>query len=100
MILLNINFRKVNHHRKKEIMKLEEIIKQIKPLDEAAMQSAQARQNMLTKPQGSLGVWKNYPFNWQGFIASRFHPSKIKLSSLWQVTTELLPRASARFHRK
>ena len=36
-------------------MKLEEIIKQIQPLDEAAMKSAQARQNMLTKPQGSLG---------------------------------------------
>ena len=36
-------------------MKLEEIINQIKPLDEVAMQSAQSRQNMLTKPQGSLG---------------------------------------------
>jgi nicotinate-nucleotide--dimethylbenzimidazole phosphoribosyltransferase len=36
-------------------MKLEEIIEEIKPLDDAAMQSAQARQNMLTKPQGSLG---------------------------------------------
>ena len=36
-------------------MKLEEVIKQIRPLDDAAMQSAQARQNILTKPQGSLG---------------------------------------------
>jgi len=36
-------------------MKLEELIKKIKPLDDSAMQSAQARQNMLTKPQGSLG---------------------------------------------
>jgi nicotinate-nucleotide--dimethylbenzimidazole phosphoribosyltransferase len=36
-------------------MKLEEIIQQIQPLDDAAMQSAQARQNMLTKPQGSMG---------------------------------------------
>lgn len=36
-------------------MKLEEIIEKIKPLDDAAMRSAQVRQNMLTKPQGSLG---------------------------------------------
>ncbi len=36
-------------------MNLEEIIKQIKPLDESAMDAARERQNMLTKPQGSLG---------------------------------------------
>ncbi len=36
-------------------MPLENIIKSIQPLDEAAMQAAQARQNELTKPQGSLG---------------------------------------------
>lgn len=36
-------------------MPLENIIKSIQPLDEAAMQAAQARQNVLTKPQGSLG---------------------------------------------
>jgi len=36
-------------------MKFEEIIKEIKPLDEAAMQSARARQDTLTKPRGSLG---------------------------------------------
>ena len=36
-------------------MKLEEIIKDIKPLDEAAMRSARARQDTLTKPPGSLG---------------------------------------------
>ena len=36
-------------------MKLEEIIKDIKPLDEAAMRSARARQDTLTKPRGSLG---------------------------------------------
>src|SRR5215211_3799195 len=34
---------------------IEEIIKQIQPLDNAAMQSARARQDRLTKPQGSLG---------------------------------------------
>lgn len=36
-------------------MKLEEIIKDIKPLDEAAMKAARARQDTLTKPRGSLG---------------------------------------------
>jgi nicotinate-nucleotide--dimethylbenzimidazole phosphoribosyltransferase len=36
-------------------MKLEDIINKIHPLDESTMQSAQARQNMLTKPAGSLG---------------------------------------------
>src|SRR3990172_3606862 len=36
-------------------MSLEKIISQILPLDQAAMRSARARQDMLTKPQGSLG---------------------------------------------
>src|SRR5213594_2722521 len=36
-------------------MQLKEIIKQIPPLDETAMQAAQARQDRLTKPRGSLG---------------------------------------------
>ena len=36
-------------------MKLEEIIKEIKPLDEAAMRSARARQDTLTKPRGQSG---------------------------------------------
>jgi nicotinate-nucleotide--dimethylbenzimidazole phosphoribosyltransferase len=36
-------------------MQLEEIIKQIKPLDEVVMQSARVRQDTLTKPRGSLG---------------------------------------------
>ena len=36
-------------------MKLEEIIKDLKPLDEAAMKAARARQDTLTKPRGSLG---------------------------------------------
>lgn len=34
---------------------LEELIANIRPLDEAAMQAARARQDRLTKPQGSLG---------------------------------------------
>ena len=36
-------------------MSIESIISQIQPLDESAMQAARDRQNMLTKPQGSLG---------------------------------------------
>ncbi|MBE0668970.1 MAG: nicotinate-nucleotide--dimethylbenzimidazole phosphoribosyltransferase [Anaerolineales bacterium] len=36
-------------------MSIEEIISRIKPLDQSAMSSARDRQNMLTKPQGSLG---------------------------------------------
>src|SRR5215510_4710767 len=36
-------------------MQIEEIIKQIQPLDEAAMQTARTRQDTLTKPRGSLG---------------------------------------------
>jgi nicotinate-nucleotide--dimethylbenzimidazole phosphoribosyltransferase len=36
-------------------MQLKEIINQIPPLDEAAMQTARARQDRLTKPRGSLG---------------------------------------------
>ena len=36
-------------------MQLEEIIKQIKPLNAAAMQAARIRQDTLTKPRGSLG---------------------------------------------
>jgi len=34
---------------------LSQILKEIRPLDEGAMAEAQARQNMLTKPRGSLG---------------------------------------------
>ncbi|MBK6648102.1 MAG: nicotinate-nucleotide--dimethylbenzimidazole phosphoribosyltransferase [Anaerolineales bacterium] len=37
------------------MMKLDEVIKQIKPLDKEAMQAAKERQDMLTKPAGSLG---------------------------------------------
>jgi len=36
-------------------MSLKKLITKIQPLDEAAMQSARARQDTLTKPQGSLG---------------------------------------------
>lgn len=34
---------------------LDKVLKAIKPLDKPAMAAARARQDMLTKPQGSLG---------------------------------------------
>src|SRR5574341_2281434 len=36
-------------------MKLEALVEGIQPLDQVAMQKARARQDILTKPQGSLG---------------------------------------------
>jgi len=40
-------------------MTLEALIARIQPLDQEAIASARARQNMLTKPQGSLGKLEN-----------------------------------------
>jgi nicotinate-nucleotide--dimethylbenzimidazole phosphoribosyltransferase len=37
------------------MMSIERTISEIRPLDESAMQAARERQNMLTKPAGSLG---------------------------------------------
>ena len=51
-------------------MQLEEIIKQIQPLDKAAMQSALERQNMLTKPQGSLGRLEELSIQLAGMMAN------------------------------
>lgn len=42
-------------NKEKRHIQIEEVIKKIKPLDESAMQSARERQNVLTKPSGSLG---------------------------------------------
>ncbi len=56
----------------KEIMKLDEVIKQIKSLDESAMQAARARQNMLTKPQGSLGRLEELSIQLAGMTANPF----------------------------
>jgi nicotinate-nucleotide--dimethylbenzimidazole phosphoribosyltransferase len=53
-------------------MKLEEIIKEIKPLDETAMQGARARQNMLTKPRGSLGRLEELSIQLAGMKADSF----------------------------
>lgn len=53
-------------------MKLEEIIKDIKPLDEAAMQTARARQDTLTKPRGSLGRLEELSIQLAGMKADPF----------------------------
>ncbi len=42
-------------NKEKRNIQIEEVIEKIKPLDETAMQSARERQNVLTKPAGSLG---------------------------------------------
>jgi len=51
-------------------MQLEELIKQIKPLDDGAMQSARARQDTLTKPQGSLGRLEELSIQLAGMTAN------------------------------
>lgn len=51
-------------------MKIEEIINQIKPLDEEAMQAARERQNILTKPAGSLGRLEELSIRLAGMTAN------------------------------
>src|SRR5512134_3164403 len=53
-------------------MKLKEIIEQIPPLDETAMQSARARQDTLTKPRGSLGRLEQLSIQLAGMKANPF----------------------------
>jgi nicotinate-nucleotide--dimethylbenzimidazole phosphoribosyltransferase len=53
-------------------MKLEEIIKEIKPLDESVMQAARARQDQLTKPRGSLGRLEELSIQLAGIKADPF----------------------------
>ena len=53
-------------------MKLEEIIKDIKPLDDAALRAAQARQDTLTKPRGSLGRLEELSIQLAGMKADPF----------------------------
>ena len=52
------------------IMQLQGIIKQIQPLDNAAMQSARTRQDTLTKPQGSLGRLEELSIQLAGMTAN------------------------------
>jgi nicotinate-nucleotide--dimethylbenzimidazole phosphoribosyltransferase len=53
-------------------MQLKEIIRQIPPLDESAMQSARARQDRLTKPRGSLGRLEELSIQLAGMTADPF----------------------------
>ena len=53
-------------------MNLKEIIKDIQPLDEAAMRSARARQDTLTKPPGSLGRLEELSIHLAGMKADPF----------------------------
>jgi nicotinate-nucleotide--dimethylbenzimidazole phosphoribosyltransferase len=59
-------------------MQLEQIIKEIKPLDEAAMRSARARQDRLTKPPGSLGRLEELSIQLAGIKADPFPSVKRK----------------------
>ena len=53
-------------------MQLEEIINEIKPLDESAMQAARARQDTLTKPRGSLGRLEELSIQLAGMTSNPF----------------------------
>ena len=51
-------------------MQLKDVIQNIQPLDEAAMRSAQARQDTLTKPRGSLGRLEELSIQLAGMTAN------------------------------
>jgi len=59
-------------------MQLEEILTKIKPLDEAAMRSAHVRQDILTKPRGSLGRLEELSIQLAGITANPFPPMEHK----------------------
>jgi nicotinate-nucleotide--dimethylbenzimidazole phosphoribosyltransferase len=73
-------------------MKLEEIINEIKPLDETAMQAARARQDTLTKPRGSLGRLEELSIQLAGMKADTFpsveHKAVIVMAADHGVTAE------------
>ena len=73
-------------------MKLEEIIKAIKPLDETAMRAARARQDTLTKPPGSLGRLEELSIQLAGMKADPFpsleHKTVIVMAADHGVTRE------------
>jgi len=60
-------------------MSIEKIIKQIQPLDVAAMQTARERQNKLTKPQGSLGRLEALSIQLAGITGNPFPSTERKV---------------------
>ena len=73
-------------------MTLNETIKQIQPLDKAAMQAAREHQDKLTKPQGSLGRLEELSIQLAGITASLVptveHKSVIIMAADHGVTRE------------
>jgi len=59
-------------------MQLEKIIRLIQPLDEIAMRSAQVRQDMLTKPPGSLGRLEELSIQLAGITTNPFPSMELK----------------------
>src|SRR5215212_1061088 len=53
-------------------MHLEEVITKIQPLNEPAMRAARARQDMLTKPRGSMGRLEELSIQLAGMKADPF----------------------------
>ena len=72
-------------------MKLEEIINEIRPLDQAALQSARARQDTLTKPRGSLGRLEELSIRLAGMKADPFPSLEHKAVIVVAVEDEYLP---------
>lgn len=60
-------------------MPLDELIAQIPPLDKNCMETARARQNVLTKPQGSLGRLEEIAVHTAGITAETLPRIKDKL---------------------
>ena len=73
-------------------MKLEDIITDIKPLDETSMQAARARQDTLTKPRGSLGKLEELSIQLAGMKADPLpsveHKAVIVMAADHGVTAE------------
>jgi nicotinate-nucleotide--dimethylbenzimidazole phosphoribosyltransferase len=60
-------------------MKLDEVIKQIEPLNESAMNAARERQAMLTKPAGSLGRLEELSIQLAGIMGKNIPTIKDKV---------------------
>lgn len=71
---------KISHEERSEapqvdtVMKLQELISAIQPLDQAAMKAARRQQDQLTKPQGSLGRLEEISLQVAGIMGSSTLP--------------------------